>query len=118
MSCWQPPSVCWSRSSRPLLARDGPLLFDDDDRAAGEKLRRSIVAPAKRSPQAERKAARKRTDDGLPVHSFPTLLADLGTIVSNTCRPHIADAPSFEKVTLPNPLQQRALDLLAVSLRL
>ncbi len=54
-----------------------PLLSDDHDRAAGEALRPSPVAKAKPSPAARRKAATKRTDDGLPVHSFRSLLADL-----------------------------------------
>ena len=61
-----------------------PLLFDDHDQAAAERKRRSIVAPAQRSPAALAKAARKRTDEDLPVHSFRTLLADLGTLTANT----------------------------------
>lgn len=93
-----------------------PILFDDDDPADGEARRGSIVRPAQRSPRALRKAARKITDDGLPVHSFRTLLADLATITRNTCRPNLPDAPTFEKITRPTKLQQRALDLLAVSL--
>ncbi len=39
-----------------------PILFDDDDPAAGEALRGSPVAPGKRSPRAEGKAAGKRTE--------------------------------------------------------
>ncbi len=51
----------------------------------------------------------------VPVHSFQSLLKDLATIVKNTIepRPHV---PTFEKVTRPTPLQQRALDLLGVKL--
>ena len=49
-----------------------PVLFDDDDREAAEARRDSVVAPAQRSAKAQRKAIRKRTDDGLPVHSFQT----------------------------------------------
>ena len=55
-----------------------PLLFDDHDRAAAEQERTSVVAPARRSRAARAKAGRKRTDDDLPVHSFRTLLTDLG----------------------------------------
>jgi len=94
-----------------------PILFDDDDPAAGQALRGSIVRPARRSPKALRKAARKTTDDGLPVHSFRTLLADLATITRNTCQPRSPSAPTFEKVTTPTPLQQRAFQLLGVSVR-
>ena len=38
-----------------------PLLFDDHDPQAAELKRRSVVAPAKRSPAALAKAGRKRT---------------------------------------------------------
>ena len=41
---------------------------------------------AKRSPAARAKAARKLTAEDLPVHSFRTLLTDLGTLTANTMR--------------------------------
>ncbi|MGH7630961.1 MAG: IS1634 family transposase, partial [Gemmatimonadales bacterium] len=56
-----------------------PLLFDDDDQAAAEAERRSVVAPAQRSPRAKAKALTKRTDEGEPVHSFQSLLRHLRT---------------------------------------
>ena len=94
-----------------------PLLFDDHDPQAGEQRRRSVVAPAKRSPAALAKAARKRTADDLPVHSFRTLLTDLGTLTVNTMR--VADtAASFPLQTQPTPLQQRCFELLGVSPRM
>ena len=101
------------------MRRDlAPILFDDHDRDAAKAQRQSIVAPAKRSPSARSKATTKRTHDGQPVHSFRTLLADLGSIVRNTCTHTAIDAPSFQKTTRPTPLQQRALDLLGVKLAL
>jgi len=93
-----------------------PILFDDDDRAAAAAARPSIVAPARVSPRAQRKAARKRTDENEPVHSFQTLLRDLSTIAKNRVQPRAVGVPSFDVVTRPTPLQQRALDLLRVSL--
>jgi hypothetical protein len=42
-------------------------------------LRASIVAKAERSEAARRKQTTGLTDDGLPVHSFESLLADLAT---------------------------------------
>ena len=42
-------------------------------------MRTSIVAKAERSAAAKRKQATGCTDDGLPVHSFRSLLADLAT---------------------------------------
>ena len=95
-----------------------PLLFDDDDRAAGEARRRSVVAPARRSPRAEAKATTKRTADGLPVHSFRTLLADLATLTKNRVQPTAPGSPTFEMLATPTTLQQRAFALLGVSPRL
>ncbi len=94
-----------------------PLLFEDDDRAHARAARRSIVAPAQRSPRAQRKATTKRTDAGDPVHSFQTLLQDLATIAKNRIQPQDSSAPAFDVITRPTPLQQRALDLLGVPLR-
>ena len=91
-----------------------PILFDDDDPAAAQAQRASIVAPAKRSPKALHKAQCKRTEDGLPVHSFQTLLADLATVAKNTV---LMNQTTMQIITTPTPLQQRALELLKVSLR-
>ncbi|MBM4431676.1 MAG: IS1634 family transposase [Chloroflexi bacterium] len=99
-----------------------PLLFDDEDHAAAEAQRPSVVAPAQRSPQAQRKAQTKRTAQGEPVHSFQTLLKDLATIARNTMILNInntdsEEVPTFENITTPTPLQQRAFDLLEVALK-
>ena len=99
-----------------MRAKLKPLLFDDHDPAAAERQRRSVVAPAKRSPAAVAKAARKRTDDDLPVHSFRTLLTDLGTLTVNTMQ--VADTgATFPLQTQPTPLQQRCFELLGVTPR-
>jgi Transposase DDE domain len=95
-----------------------PLLFDDDDHAAAEAERRSVVAPAQRSPRAKAKALTKRTNDGEPVHSFQSLLRHLRTIVKDRMRLKSDAAITFDKTTTPTPLQQRALDRLGVSLTL
>ena len=91
-----------------------PLLFDDHDPAAAEQRRTSIVAPARRSPAALAKAGRKRTDDDLPVHSFRTLLTDLGTLVVNTMQV-AGDGSTFTLQTEPTPFQQRCFELLGVT---
>jgi hypothetical protein len=106
-----------------------PLLFDDDDRPAGEALRNSLVAPAQRSPRAQRKAATHRTVTPTPtgpggsrgahvwpVHSFQTLLADLGTLAKNRVRFGGAAAATLTIYTQPTALQQQALNLLQVTL--
>jgi len=61
-----------------------PMLFDDTDKAAAEALRNSVVAPAQRSKTAVKKQTTGMAPDGLPVHSFRTLLADLATMARNT----------------------------------
>jgi hypothetical protein len=87
------------------------LMFADPDQQA--KATRDPVAPAKRSKAALAKIASKHLDDGTPAHSFCTLLAELGTIVRNTCRTPSAgpDAPTFNVLTTPNPKQTRILAL-------
>ena len=62
-------------------------LFDETDPAAGEAARTSIVAPAQVSEAAREKARSKRTTNGLPVHSFRTLLGDLATVARNRVVP-------------------------------
>jgi hypothetical protein len=88
------------------------LMFADTDQQA--KATRDPVAPAKRSKAALAKVASKHLDDGTPAHSFCTLLAEMGTIVRNTCRTPSAgpDTPTFDVTTTPNPKQKRALELL------
>jgi transposase len=94
-----------------------PLLFDDGDRIAAQKMRTSVVAPAQRSPCAQAKAHSKRTPDDLPVHSFQTLLTDLATIVSNRVQPKDASTPAFDIITTPTALQRRAFELLKVPIK-
>ncbi len=92
------------------------ILFDDEDKALAEGLRDSVVAPAHRSLKAQSKAKKKRTEDNLPVHSFQTLLADLATIVKNRVQPNLpGESLTFDKITCPTSLQQKAFDLLQVS---
>ena len=93
-----------------------PLLFDDTDKDAAEAARNSVVAPAQRSPEAIRKQNTGTTQDGLPVHSFQTLLADLGTLTRNTVVTAIAPDLPFTILTRPTLIQQRAFDLLQLNL--
>ena len=88
------------------------LMFADAEQVA--KATRDPVAPARRSKAALAKVARRTLDDGAPVHSFATLLAELATVVRDTCRtPHPGlDALTFNVVTTPNATQRRALELL------
>ena len=93
-----------------------PILFVDHDKPAAAAKRTDPVAAAQRSNAALTKAARKRTQDDYPVHSFTSLLADLGTICINHIQP-ADDLPTFTKITTPTPLQRRAFELLDISHR-
>jgi hypothetical protein len=95
-----------------------PILFDDHDKAEADAARKSIVAKAKRSKAADRKAITKKTDDGLPVHSFRSLLGDLATVTHNTMA--MADQPDITFTLYPQltPVQTRALHLLGVGVSL
>ena len=79
---------------------------------AAEAARKSIVSPAARSTKAKSKDFSKRTEDGLPVHSFQTLLRDLATLTRNEVR---VGEQTMSMLATPTPVQQRALQLLQVS---
>lgn len=90
------------------------LLFDDEQLEENLK-KRDAVKPAKPSASSKRKKALKLTADGLPVQSFQTLLAELGTLCRNRCRMGSdSSGPAFYQMTEPTSLQRRAFDLLGV----
>ena len=93
-----------------------PILFVDNDKPAAAAKRANPVAAAERSDTALTKASRKRTEDDYPVHSFTSLIADLGTICANHIQP-ADDMPAFTMITTPTPVQRRAFELLGVSHR-
>jgi hypothetical protein len=92
-----------------------PLLFEDEEPAEGESLRSSIVAPAQRSPSAQKKVRTLQTADGQPAHSFATLLKELATLTKNRVQPKISASPPFDTLARPTPLQQKAFSLLAIA---
>jgi transposase len=93
-----------------------PMLFDDTDKDAAETQRRSVVAQAQRSKAAVKKQTTGLTADGLPVHSFATLLGDLATLARNTIITAITPDYPLTVLTRPTPIQQKAFDLLGVRL--
>ena len=92
-----------------------PMLFDDTEKQAAEAARASVVAPAQRSEVAIRKQTTGFTPDGLPVHSFRTLLADLATLTRNTIVTAIASALPLTVLARPTPVQRRAYELLKLT---
>jgi hypothetical protein len=89
-----------------------PLLFEDEDLAV-DRLHRDPVAPARASKSARLKKRTHTTPEGLPVHSFRSLLAHLGTRCRNRCV-MIGDPQqrTFDLVTEADELQAEALRLI------
>jgi Transposase DDE domain len=98
---------------RDVLA---PLLFEDANKQAAEAARPSPVASARRSTVAIRKRNTATTPEGLPVHSFHTLLADLATLARNTITTAVAPNVPLVVMTRPTAVQRRALELLGVAM--
>ena len=98
-----------------MRQRLAPMLFDDTDKDAAEALRTSVVAQARRSPAAVTKQATRLTEDGLPVHSFHSLMADLATVTRNTIITAITPNYPLAVVTRPTNIQHRAFNLLGVT---
>jgi transposase len=96
-----------------MLQAWAPLLFADQELPELRKLRDPIL-PASISESAKDKKATHRTQDGLPVHSFSSLMDDLATRVRVTYGLKTdASSPTFQQVPEPSKLQQKAYQLLA-----
>jgi len=98
-----------------MRARLAPMLYDETDHEAAAAIRTSIVAKAERSDAANRKQTTGCTADGLPVHSFQTLLADLGTYCRIQATTALNEKYLFTLHTRPTPIQQRAFELLGIN---
>ena len=98
-----------------MRARLKPMLFDDEHLEEASASRASAVANAVRSEQAKAKDASKLAADGLPLHSFRTLLKDLGTLTYNIT--HTAPNPEAKitLITRPTLLQDKAFKLLGLT---
>jgi hypothetical protein len=94
-----------------LRERLQPMLFSDDFPQAFI----DPVAPASRSKEARAKAGSAQTGDGLPAMSLTDLIAELGTLCRNELRIGSSEH-TFSRLTAPNALQTKALELLGVKL--
>jgi transposase len=89
-----------------------PLLFEDEELTV-DRQRRDPVAPARASESARQKKKTHATPGGLPVQSFRTLMAHLGTRCRNTCIVSAdPDRTPFHQVTEADALQAEALRLI------
>ncbi len=94
-----------------MRKRLATILFDDH---AKTDERASPVEPARKSNAAKIKANSGCTPDGLPVHSFQTLIEDLATLTRNRVRTPGNNDAIANILARPTPLQQEALRLLGV----
>lgn len=92
-----------------------PMLFDDEQLDAANAERASPVVKAVRSDHAKAKDASKHAEDGLPLHSFRTLLKDLATLAYNITYTSLHPEAKIVLTTRPTALQAKAFELLALS---
>jgi transposase len=89
-----------------------PLLFEDEERREDHK-RRDPILPAKPTASAKAKKQSHETRQGLPVHSFPTLLAELASRARVTYEFKSGELKlTCQQVPEPTPLQARAYELI------
>lgn len=98
-----------------MRARLKPMLFDDECLLEASATLASPVAKAVRSEQAKAKDASKRAQDGLPLHSFRTLLKDLATLTYNITHTALNPKAKIILTTRPTPLQDKAFKLLGLN---
>jgi hypothetical protein len=90
-----------------------PMLFEDEELVEISEENLNMI----RSESGKKKDKRKRNKEGEKIHSFRTLLSDLGTITLNKIRVNFQGKKiEFEKITKPTLLQEKMLKLLEVSL--
>jgi hypothetical protein len=97
-----------------LRQKLAPVLFEDEHREDCEHERASIVDPAPRSQSAKDKDRSKRTAQDWPVHSFRTLLDDLGTLTKNKIAAG-ADNETFHQLTQPTAFQRHVFELIGIA---
>ena len=98
-----------------MRARLKPMLFDDEYLDEASASRASPVVKAVRSEHAKAKDASKLADDGLPLHSFRTLLQDLATLAYNVTHTQLNPEAKIILTTRPTPLQAKAFELLGLN---
>ena len=92
------------------------MLFEDEERAEAEAERESVVTPAPRSESAKAKESTKRNAEGWPLHSFQTLLDDMGTLCLNQVRAGDDECSgTFVVKTQPTEYQSRVFELAGIT---
>ncbi len=95
-----------------------PILFGEDDPEGKAAQRTSVVAPVKRSEQANKKVQSKRTPKGEQVMSFESLLNELRGLSRIEGKLNIVagEAPLATYIADVNAIQKRAFELAGIKL--
>ena len=89
-----------------------PLLFEDEERRE-ERTRRDPILPTEPSASAKAKKSSHQTPEGLPVHSFPTVLAELASRARVTYEIKAGDMKlTSQQLPEMTPLQARVYELI------
>ena len=98
-----------------MRSRLKPILFDDEEIEDANARRASPVLKAQRSEHAKNKDRTRQSDDGLPIHSFRTLLKDLATLAYNITHTPVNPNAKVILITRPTRLQEKAFQLLGLN---
>ena len=98
-----------------MRGRLKPMLFDDEYLNEASATRASPALKAVRSDHAKAKDTTKHADDGLPLHSFSTLLKDLATLTYNIARTAANSNAEIVITSRPTPIQTKAFELLKLT---
>jgi len=91
-----------------------PLLFIDEHKDKAKEKRTTPVGKAQVSDSAIKKQNTRTTEDGHPVHSFKTLMHDLGTLTLNEVSPPGNPDRLIHVMSQATEIQRRALELIGI----
>jgi len=96
-----------------MLRAWAPILFADEELPLQRVLRDPVLQPTV-SNSAKEKKATKQTPDGLPVHSFSSLMSELASRARVTLAlPNDLSGNTVKQLPDPTPIQAKAFQLLA-----
>ena len=88
-------------------------LLYEDEQIVSERQDRDPVRPAEASQSAKKKKGTGRNSEGVVVHSFSSLMTEMGTLCRNRCKLKFdQDSPEFEQNTKPTMLQAKVFELI------
>ena len=91
-----------------------PLLFTDEHKEEANRSRNTPVGKAEVSDRAKKKHRTKKTEAGLPVHSFKTLLEDLASLGMHQVSMSESTKHVLTTFTEATAIQKKAFELIDV----